>query len=186
MLNVKWRLISFASALSLLLCVAISALWIRSYWNRDSCSFYYFGERWELVSQRGWLRADNQPQREDENRLYDQGIRSWVQKTLQLSKTHHEAVRALNHLNASDPRYPEASKRAQDTMAELIESLDAEPQPIGVTKYEAHSTFDAIPVAIMAILPFLWLVRRMARRSQHREGRLASREFIQSSPTYTR
>lgn len=71
-------------------------------------------------------------------------------------------------------------------MAELNESLDAEPQPIGVTKYEAHSTFDAIPVAIMAILPFLWLVPRIARRSQRREGRLASREFIQSSPTYTK
>jgi hypothetical protein len=57
------RLFTFASALSLLLCVVTVVLWVRSYGNSDTHEFNHSGARWEVVSDRGKLVLDDEPQK---------------------------------------------------------------------------------------------------------------------------
>ena len=57
------RLLSLLTFLSLLLCVAASSLWVRSYAGRSAVQFDRRGVRWEASSDRGVLRLDNGPQR---------------------------------------------------------------------------------------------------------------------------
>lgn len=165
---------TLASAISLLGCLAISALWTRSYWHRDSCTFHSRGQRWELVSQRGRLRVDNQPQREDENRQYDQAIGLWLQQTRKLSDIHDQAVRAIDYPDPSDPRHRKAWRRAYDTLMEVNQSFNSQPQPPVVSTYVAHTSPDAIPVIATAVLPIVWLFRRLRRNGRGRKGLCAA------------
>ena len=164
------RLITIASAISLLLCVAVSALWARGYWHRDACSFHYRGEHWELVSQRGRIRADNQPERDDQIRQYDEDVRLWVEKTHKLDSAHDQAVRALDHPDANDPRHRKAWRRAYDTLIELDQSFNSEPRPTAVSQYVAHSGPDSIALIVTAMLPLVWLAQRFRLRSSDRGG----------------
>lgn len=164
------RLITIVSAISLLLCVAISALWARSYGHRDASSFHYRGQHWELVSQRGQLRMDNQPERDDEVRQYDEDARLWVEKTHKLDDAHDQAVRALDHPDPNDPRHRKAWKRAYDTLLELDQSFKSQPQPTAVSKYVAHSSPDSIAIIVTAMLPLVWLAKPFGPRRLDREG----------------
>ena len=49
------------SALSLLLCVAVCVLWVRSYWRNDWIAMPHSGDERRLVTARGWLVMDNNP-----------------------------------------------------------------------------------------------------------------------------
>lgn len=56
------RLFTLASALSLLLCIAMMALWARSDEGRDEIQFQWRGAAYALASERGRIGIDNQPQ----------------------------------------------------------------------------------------------------------------------------
>ena len=59
----KRKLFTFASALSLLLCIATAVLWVRSYFSADAVVFMRRGLLWEVRSERGTLWLDNEPER---------------------------------------------------------------------------------------------------------------------------
>ena len=74
------RFHNLLTALSLLLCVAASALWVRTRAAPARVSFARNGVQWEAESHRGWLSVSNAPQQKAEaarwqftlNRLADQ------------------------------------------------------------------------------------------------------------------
>ena len=59
----KRRLLNVLTLLSLLLCVAVVALWVRSYWVSDGYEFVRKGVRWEAVSEKGTLWLSDLPQK---------------------------------------------------------------------------------------------------------------------------
>jgi hypothetical protein len=60
---VRQTLFNLAAALSLLLCVAAVALWVRSYWREDAYQFRgRDGQLWEVASRQGKLWLDNRRQ----------------------------------------------------------------------------------------------------------------------------
>lgn len=55
------RLLTIASALSLLLCIAVVGFWTRSDERRDEIEFHWHGNTYALASERGRVGIDNQP-----------------------------------------------------------------------------------------------------------------------------
>src|SRR5687767_14325742 len=71
------RLSTVLSALSLLLCAAVVALWVRSYHAADVVGSRGEGARWQAGSHRGQVRVDNKPQRAIEQEEMLRSIWEW-------------------------------------------------------------------------------------------------------------
>ena len=56
------RLFTFASAVSLVLCVATCVLWVRSRGGTDAAEFGQAGTRWRVAAEHGRLKVDNVPE----------------------------------------------------------------------------------------------------------------------------
>lgn len=56
------RIVTIASALSLLLCIGAIAFWAHSYERRDEIPFRWHGKAYALASERGRVGIDNQSQ----------------------------------------------------------------------------------------------------------------------------
>jgi hypothetical protein len=136
----KRRLLNLLTMLSLLLCVAVAVLWVRSYWRNDALEFSHRGSKLQLVSVAGRLRLDNAPQLDTE----------WARHVATLEKTllprHHTMVRERN----------EASRPAN-----VRRSLTS-------TSYFEYSVPTAVPALAAGLLSSVFLGRvLLARRRNH-------------------
>jgi hypothetical protein len=69
---IRGCLLSTASAISLLLCLATAGLWVRSYQRQTAFCFRRHQEQWRIVCQAGSVTVDNQPQVDAETDARDQ------------------------------------------------------------------------------------------------------------------
>jgi hypothetical protein len=166
--RMKRRLLNFLTALSLLLCVAVVALWVRSYVTTDAYPFMRDGEKWEVTSFRGRLWVSNRPQVEEVSRQYELAM-----------KRHFEQIRPIH---AESDRIAAERDRAMDRLArspgdyEALEEYDeAEAawaaqlkrlRPPGAPRPRlvSHSVSLIVLALGWALLPSVWLVPQAMNR----------------------
>ena len=139
------RLLNLLTALSLLLCVAVTALCVRSFWVEDRYAFGTFGPhgKWFVASRLGRLTAGAQPwnaetgweARSVDNPYFGDPIVRWAVPGLGV-------VRAPYHYQ--DHHYP--GPRRPPALAQMI---------------VAH---DLLLLLVTATLPGAWLARRVRSR----------------------
>ena len=177
MKHLRRPIFGFITLLSLLVCVAASVLWARSYRRGgDSAEFTHRGARWQVRTSRGGIRMDNEPQRRMElapinsegDRLIDELVR--VDKRL---------VRlGERYAGADPPPGPPAEglrrlyERQQDIVGEL-EALSQKAKGMRLSPAAAHAAPRALPVCTFAAgaLPAAWLARAAMHRHRRRRRR---------------
>ena len=170
------RLLNLLTVLSLLMCVAVCVLWVRSYRGcAPSSHDHLLGRSWWLLSFNGWFMLDNTPAVD----------RAWRDQAAWLAEAQTQAElngRWIREFPArpDKPRHPygpnESSRDATGAgaRAEVETSAPAppiRPQPTvplhGTRRLVPH----AIPAAIAVILPAIHLVGRYrAQRRQRRQS----------------
>ena len=142
--RVEWapmrrRILSSASLLSLLLCLATAVLWVRSYW---------FGDIWELSR---LIRQNHPASGEDEYRYLRIAVVGGYCATEygQQSAVHGFKVKPLFHVGGPLP--PGATSHASDQIGGI------ESPPFSL----------ATPTLLFAILPGLWVVLRKRDRNRN-------------------
>src|SRR5687767_13202990 len=131
------------AALSLVLCVVVCVLWVRSYRVDDVAPVRFAGEPWQLVSVRGWLILDNWP-------VVDAGMEAG-KKNSELWIAESDAVRHWEYRRAAaradgrqfdEPR-PERSDQLMPYMPDYLSQ-----------RLMPH----AAPATASALIPAAWLV----------------------------
>ena len=148
------RLFTLIALVSLALCVATVVLWVRSYRTADAVEFMYHGQRWQLVSAGGRLRADNAPE-----------LEAFVIRLVRLTQEVDRAMVRARPLTSARVRPTEDGPRYAAASREL-EALLATPRP---TAQGGEVSF-AIPACAMALLPTCWLAARLRVRWRLKPG----------------
>jgi rubrerythrin len=110
------HLLNLLTLLSLVLCVAVVALWVRSYRAAAGFDFGYRGVRWHADSSDGWITLDNAPQRRlEEAREKEETQRMQAECFAELQ---HVVMFPPVLYGPPDPRPPDprAERFAQDEM----------------------------------------------------------------------
>jgi hypothetical protein len=171
-------LLNLLTALSLLLCVAACALWLRSYHARETCEFWLEGSGcWAIGSESGDLWLDNTPrQRLEAEQRRQESARSELSLEATLRRVSAESGVAMKRFHAA----PRGSAERDAASAELDrlrdESLDAlvERLRTGTRAKAFPAVRRSIPHAALAaaaaIVPCarlavgMWTPRRRRRR----------------------
>src|SRR4051812_4669289 len=111
------RLLTLVSALSLVLCVAVAVLWVRSYRVTDAVEFARGGVRWRVASEAGRLKLDNEPQRKIEQAQIDAEREQW---RLEDKRRGDEAGALLGKLKEMEERWTRhpPKNRAEERLRE--------------------------------------------------------------------
>jgi rubrerythrin len=167
------RLLNLLTVLSLLLCVAVCVLWVRSRWGRDQFEFVWNGARWEVVSGRWGLWLSDRPQKNLDDASVDQLDRKWKEEHQQL----HNEVMAVYSRPAGDPGSVEARERMEDMdravrrMARVDEANEAAVRKARVkarVPTAFYSVPHALPAAVAAVAPAVWVTLAASSRLRRR------------------
>jgi hypothetical protein len=169
------RLSNLGALLSLSLCAAAIAMWVRSHWVADVRQFERGGQRWRVVSEQGRLFADNDPQRTWE----------WEQSRLLLRKAQDEqrqieAQALAEYKRAVADRVPQ--REATNLLRNASEKARAAANrygPLGgprvLTPAHRRSLHYAVPTAATAILSALLVAPSVITARKHRARRRSRR-----------
>ena len=170
------RLFTFASAVSLTLCLATCVLWVRSYWAVDAVGFQRGGERWRVASDRGRLLIDNDPHVQADHRRRAERS-GWFQAA---DRDFAARIDALDQRMKQDEDDTEASdrlfaegERLWDERSRLFESRVAYFRaPITLAKTARSVPYGWLSAAT-ALLPAVWLLAdSLARRARRQAAAL--------------
>jgi hypothetical protein len=164
------RLFTVLSALSLLLCAATVALWVRSYRVKQVAEFQRRDGRWEVASHAGRIRLDNSPQRRMELDQVRRAQRDWEDESTRLEQRFSDLVLDIDPVPATRNARQEELERialARQRQSEKFLSLARTPR----TPPAGGSVHASVPAAAAAALPAAWLawnipgwMRRRARQ----------------------
>jgi hypothetical protein len=136
-------------------------VWVRSYYRSDACEFARGGTQWEVVSEKGLLRLDNEPQLRTERlqwRRAMDGIRLEIDRLLATQKAPGGDVSPYRIPSA---RYEEVAAR-DDAIEARIAALGAQERtPDTVTRAVTRSLPYSLLAAAAAVLPAAGLARSM-------------------------
>ena len=174
------RLFNIACALSLMLCAAAAALWVRSYKQPDSLTFRKHGSLWEVAFRDGRLWCSNEPQREAERQRLQQAIHELEALKLKLGEL-SEKQYDLDAQLRRDRSHAELLMELQIAMMNNYRRMSAVDNLIEQVRYN-HKPLSAkfsqsvpcgVAVAATATLPGTWatwaalaLIRRTLRRKR--------------------
>jgi hypothetical protein len=155
------RLFTLLSALSLLLCVVSSALWIRSYSTRTVVTFWTSKGRSQLAWERGTAWVDNDPQQQFERevpRRVQHKSNELFHEARQMTEDRWKAEE--NGSKSKD----ELKKMAQDHDFKIVRSLRLQSLSRRMAQQPMTSPFRAAaplwPIAAsFGILPMVWTMR---------------------------
>ena len=148
----KRRLLNFVTALSLLLCVAVCVLWVRSYWTMDIVHlrthdrFYFVSTYRGTLWAGAWLRSEHDPET--------------------LNSGHQ--VYAASMYDAIWRKYRQADHR------HVLGFHYLSPPPGGLVSARVLVIPAACPLALAAGIPAAWLVSRLRRGRRRRAGLCAA------------
>jgi hypothetical protein len=169
----KRRLLSLLTSLSLLLCVAACLAWLRSYGTRTASEFVRRGVRWEAVSERGWLSLSNEPQLQEEARQwcaeYDRLLHDLTRQIGEHGAAMREAGRA--GFGADDQRLSTAKRLLAHTRQRNAAVAAHGCSPRTRTLKVQYLVPHALPVAVAAGMPAMWLARWRRQRRRRLQGR---------------
>jgi hypothetical protein len=165
------RLFVVLSGLSLLLCVAVVMLWVRSYRRTDVVGFAWRGALWQVTSDRGRVCLDNQPGRRRELEQIEAARAAALERYEWLAE---QALAALERAAAAP--YPstdrdaalDESKRFVEEHGLFGEQLEAAILRKPAIRPASYSARYAIPFGAAALLPAAWLARAIPRLSRRR------------------
>jgi hypothetical protein len=166
------RLLNLLTLLSLLLCVAAISLWVRSYRKQSAVGFDRGGVHWEVSSDRGTLRLDNEPQRKLEA---DVTARERARLMAECVRLSHEFASLRTHLSqATAEGQPgieaEIGRVRALSVANRNERAASFAKPASATPPVAYTAPHSVVAGGAGVLPAIWLA--MAAR---RAGRMRSR-----------
>jgi hypothetical protein len=165
------RLFTLLSALSLLICVAMTGLWGHSFHSKDVLEFERRDGRWRVVSENGRLFLDNEPQRKLEAEQIDAGVRKLSFEQDRVLQRRASKSDAIFHLTPGTPEYEKAWKAEQDRLnAEVIALLRKPLRP-----RRAYSTRHIVALVAPAALPAAWLAWTCAAWARRRARTLKTR-----------
>jgi hypothetical protein len=186
------HLFTLGSAVSLVACAVVCVLWVRSYHVTTAREFRRAGVVWELASDHGRLRVDNEPQRVLERAEWS---REWKVLSDECMSLYRQslAVRELNRpwrIRSREAWSTPTTAAAMTLTTAAIESEMARLRALALananarramsfkpqykTAFVAHAAPHALLAAVLALAPacHLALAVRSARR---RRSRLAHR-----------
>lgn len=166
------RVLNLASAVSLLLAVGAAALWVRSCRKRSAVEFERRAVRWELASDRGSLRLDNEPQRRLEAEATARARARLMEECVRLSHESASLGQRLSQTPVADRPTLEAEigrVRAM-SVANRNERAASMARPASTTPLEAYATPYFAVAGGAGLLPVLSLAltARSARRKRSR------------------
>jgi hypothetical protein len=163
--RVLHRLFTFVSALSLLLCVATCALWMRSYSAKPAVTFWTSKGLSEVVCERGRAWIDNDPQREHERelpgRVQDKALQVY-EETREMSKAYDKAYeKAKKSGSKSKDGLAKIGKDAEFTLVRAFRLQDLSRQLARQPMTPAFSISASLWTVAMAsgVLPATWVIR---------------------------
>ena len=165
------RLLNSLTALSLLPCVAVVGLWVRSYRAADDVEFQYQGLRWRAVSERGRVRVDNEPQRRREQAEID---RAFAASREERARMRDEYVRILRsrlppgRLSWEEEQEARASDRPRLTAMMREYGVGRTLQARRPAPSVSHSAPHLVPLAAAAALPAACGAAAFARAARRR------------------
>jgi hypothetical protein len=154
------RLFTLTSALSLLVCAAAVAIWVLSYRATPKIEFLRGDTLWEMASERGQLRLDNDPQRR-----------------LEIARTSREKTRLFRECVTLDRQAASLRARLQragDDERPSLEAAQSQLKALIRINAQARAAILALPdcataliwhsapysagVALTGLAPSIWLV----------------------------
>jgi hypothetical protein len=159
------------SALSLLLCVAVVVMWVRSHRGADAFGFTWRGALWQVTSDRGRFCLDNEPGRRREVEQIEAARAAAPERYQWLEE---QALAALERAAAAP--YPstdrdaalDESKRFVEEHGRFGEQLEAAILRKPAIRPASYSAPYALPFGATALLPAIWLTFAIARLSRRR------------------
>jgi hypothetical protein len=145
------------SALSLLLCVAVVVLWVRSYHGNDLVRTDPDAGGWRFFSLKGWVGYDNSPAI-----AIASARQAEYETAVMFAKVRREADEAVM-------RERERSGLTKPPPAPPAPPLPPRPPPPPPRR--TRSIPYALVAAILIVLPVLWVGRRLAARRRAARGR---------------
>ena len=172
MTDIRRRVVNTAIALSLLLSIATSVLWVTSYLYPTRWQFQYHGETSRMILNRGTCTVDNVP-----HVIFFNQLSGNVQ---QLTALCEKYTRTVALLTAGSTGGAALERELSDNLSLLAQCNTQEVQDrqrltsMGPSTPWSHSTDHALPMLSLfaGVLPMLWLVRqRTGNRRRNRRIR---------------
>lgn len=156
------RLLNLLTVLSLLLCAAAVALWVRGYWPGAEVEVTLAGVRWEVAARTAWLSVSNDPQVTAEKKQWHAAHRRMTGKAYRLGALANASVQLRPYGPADREQVTALVKDAKQARAAL-QAYERTPQSRTPRRYSVPW---AAVAAVSLVLPATWSVRhaRQMRR----------------------
>jgi hypothetical protein len=150
------RLFTILSVLSLLLCVATCALWVRSYRGGDMLPVRFAGQPWRLATLEGWAQLDNRPRVMEAFDAMMEWADNDVKADVERDRRHKVFIDALNRGVSADLPPVVVTGRPPYVPEAAVQPL----APLGLIA----SVFAVPPVVLVVLRRRSWARRRNERR----------------------
>lgn len=165
-------MLTLASALSLLLGVAVVGMWWRSHLVTDSREFGWRGTRWTVASANGKIGVDNAPEQRDERARHRAARQAYLRSTDRISRRLDAAIDANRDAEYGTPQW---AVIRDETTRFLADARALHDPVLNLSATRAHAVHYSDLLAAAALLPIGWLVgrvvgARVARRRERTRG----------------